>query len=550
MSYKYESVVNVIGHINPDTDSVCSAIAYANLKSQSTGEKYIPKRAGQINAETQFVLKHFGVSAPDYMGDVRTQVIDIDVQRVTGVSQEISLKRAWELMKTDTLQTLPIVDASQKLLGLITIEDIAKSYMDVYDSRIISKAGTPFHNIVETLDGDMIHGDMDEEITSGKCLIAAANPDLMESYIEKDDIVILGNRYESQLCAIEMGAKCIIVCDGALVSYTISRLAESRGCYIIKTPYDTFTASRLINQSIPIRFFMKSENLITFGLGEYLDDIRDTMAKKRYRDFPILDWNENYFGMISRRSLLGARKKKLILVDHNELTQAVDGMEEAEIIEIIDHHRIGSIETMGPVFFRNQPVGCTATIITQLYDEKGVVPDRKIAGLLASAIISDTLMFRSPTCTALDRATCERLADMAGINITEMANNMFRAASSLQGKTPEEICYQDFKIFNNEGRSFGVSQVTSMDSQELDSIREKVKEYLPQVMEQQDLDMMFMMMTNIVDTSTELLCCGLHADLLAKEAFDIADGDEHIILKDIVSCKKQFLPAFVEALHQ
>mgnify|MGYP000084377639 CR=1 FL=1 len=263
---------------------------------------------------------------------------------------------AWELMKTDTLQTLPIVDASQKLLGLITIEDIAKSYMDVYDSRIISKAGTPFHNIVETLDGDMIHGDMDEEITSGKCLIAAANPDLMESYIEKDDIVILGNRYESQLCAIEMGAKCIIVCDGALVSYTISRLAESRGCYIIKTPYDTFTASRLINQSIPIRFFMKSENLITFGLGEYLDDIRDTMAKKRYRDFPILDWNENYFGMISRRSLLGARKKKLILVDHNELTQAVDGMEEAEIIEIIDHHRIGSIETMGPVFFPQSAV--------------------------------------------------------------------------------------------------------------------------------------------------------------------------------------------------
>ena len=281
----------------------------------------------------------------------------------------------------------------------ITIEDIAKSYMDVYDSRIISKAGTPFHNIVETLDGDMIHGDMDEEITSGKCLIAAANPDLMESYIEKDDIVILGNRYESQLCAIEMGAKCIIVCDGALVSYTISRLAESRGCYIIKTPYDTFTASRLINQSIPIRFFMKSENLITFGLGEYLDDIRDTMAKKRYRDFPILDWNENYFGMISRRSLLGARKKKLILVDHNELTQAVDGMEEAEIIEIIDHHRIGSIETMGPVFFRNQPLGCTATIIYQMYRESGVELTEKIAGLLCSAILSDTLIYRSPTCT-------------------------------------------------------------------------------------------------------------------------------------------------------
>ena len=538
MSYKYESVVNVIGHINPDTDSVCSAIAYANLKSQSTGEKYIPKRAGQINAETQFVLKHFGVSAPDYMGDVRTQVIDIDVQRVTGVSQEISLKRAWELMKTDTLQTLPIVDASQKLLGLITIEDIAKSYMDVYDSRIISKAGTPFHNIVETLDGDMIHGDMDEEITSGKCLIAAANPDLMESYIEKDDIVILGNRYESQLCAIEMGAKCIIVCDGALVSYTISRLAESRGCYIIKTPYDTFTASRLINQSIPIRFFMKSENLITFGLGEYLDDIRDTMAKKRYRDFPILDWNENYFGMISRRSLLGARKKKLILVDHNELTQAVDGMEEAEIIEIIDHHRIGSIETMGPVFFRNQPLGCTATIT------------EKIAGLLCSAILSDTLIYRSPTCTDTDREAAEALAEIAGIDTEQYAAEMFAAGSKLSSKSPEEIFYQDFKKFVANDLVFGVGQITSMDRQELVAIKDKLLPYMEKALANHEVEMLFFMLTDILQGTTELLYHGNGARELAVKAFHLPEDTKQIILQDTVSRKKQIIPAMMIAAQE
>ena len=550
MSYKYESVVNVIGHINPDTDSVCSAIAYANLKSQSTGEKYIPKRAGQINAETQFVLKHFGVSAPDYMGDVRTQVIDIDVQRVTGVSQEISLKRAWELMKTDTLQTLPIVDASQKLLGLITIEDIAKSYMDVYDSRIISKAGTPFHNIVETLDGDMIHGDMDEEITSGKCLIAAANPDLMESYIEKDDIVILGNRYESQLCAIEMGAKCIIVCDGALVSYTISRLAESRGCYIIKTPYDTFTASRLINQSIPIRFFMKSENLITFGLGEYLDDIRDTMAKKRYRDFPILDWNENYFGMISRRSLLGARKKKLILVDHNELTQAVDGMEEAEIIEIIDHHRIGSIETMGPVFFRNQPLGCTATIIYQMYRESGVELTEKIAGLLCSAILSDTLIYRSPTCTDTDREAAEALAEIAGIDTEQYAAEMFAAGSKLSSKSPEEIFYQDFKTFSQDGVEFGVGQLSAMTQEELEQVRDKLLPYLRDVLVERKIEMVFVMLTNIIEETTYLICAGEKADDLVEKAYHVhKEGDYHV-LKGVVSRKKQLIPMFMSAMQE
>ena len=337
MPLSSEKVVNVIGHINPDTDTICSAIAYARLKREITGENYVAKRAGQINAETRFVLKKFGVLPPDYMNDVRPQVIDIDVGRVKGVGEDISLKKAWELMREDALQTLPIVDESQYLKGLITIEDIAKSYMDVYDSRIIANAQTPFRNIVETLGGEMISGDSDEMIKTGKCLIAAANPDLMESYIEKGDIVILGNRYESQLCAIEMGAKCIIVCDGAPVSFTITKLAQDKGCFIIKTPYDTFTASRLINQSIPIRFFMKSENLITFGLGEFLDDIRDVMAKKRYRDFPILDWNGKYFGMISRRRLLGARKKKLILVDHNEPSQAVDGIEDAELLEIIDH---------------------------------------------------------------------------------------------------------------------------------------------------------------------------------------------------------------------
>lgn len=545
-----EGVINVIGHSNPDTDSVCSAIAYAYLKRKVTGKAYIPKRAGQINAETDFVLKYFGVPAPDYMGDVRTQVIDIDVERVTGVDQQISLKKAWTLMKNDTLQTLPVVDSSQHLLGLITIEDIAKSYMDVYDSRIIATAGTPFHNVVETLDGEMLHGEMEEKIVSGKCLIAAANPDLMESYIEKDDIVILGNRYESQLCAIEMGAKCIIVCDGSLVSYTISKLAESKGCYIIKTPYDTFTASRLINQSIPISFFMKSDHIVSFGLGDYLEDIRGTMAKKRYRDFPILDWNGKYYGMISRRSLMGARKKKLILVDHNERSQAVDGIEDAEILEIIDHHRIGNLETMSPVFFRNQPLGCTATIIYQMFLEAEVALPKDIAGLLCSAILSDTLIYRSPTCTDTDRATAEQLAIIAGISTEKYATEMFAAGSNLSAKSPEEIFYQDFKKFVVGDLVFGVGQITAMDHKELDAIKDKLLPYMEKALADHGVNMMFFMLTDILQGNTRLLYNGNGARELAIKAFHLPADTEAIMLQDVVSRKKQIIPAMIIAAQE
>lgn len=545
-----EKVVNVIGHINPDTDSICSAIAYARLKREVTGENYVAKRAGQINAETRFVLKRFGILPPDYMNDVRPQVIDIDVGRVKGVGEDISLKKAWELMREDALQTLPIVDENEFLKGLITIEDIAKSYMDVYDSRIIANAGTPFRNIVETLGGEMISGEPDETIKSGKCLIAAANPDLMESYIEKGDIVILGNRYESQLCAIEMGAKCIIVCDGAPVSFTITKLAQDKGCFIIKTPYDTFTASRLINQSIPIRFFMKSENLITFGLGEFLDDIRDVMAKKRYRDFPILDWNGRYFGMISRRRLLGARKKKLILVDHNEPSQAVDGIEDAELLEIIDHHRIGSIETMGPVFFRNQPLGCTATIIYQMYKENNVDVTPEIAGLLCSAILSDTLVYRSPTCTETDKAAAEELAAIAGIKTQDYAMEMFAAGSDLSSKSPEEIFYQDFKKFVVGEQTFGVGQITAMTGRELTAIKEKLTPYMQKAMAAHEVSMLFFMLTDILQASTELLYYGSGARELALEAFHLPKDTETIILKNTVSRKKQIIPAMMMALQE
>lgn len=542
--------IHVIGHINPDTDSVCSALAYAALKRELTGKHYVAKRAGQINSETRFVLQRFGVSEPEYLSDVRTQVFDIDVERVAGVNSNISLKKAWEIMREKSLVTLPVVQEEGWLEGLITIEDIAKSYMDVYDNHIIARARTPFHNLVETLDGEMVFGNPDEVISSGKCLIAAANPDLMENYIEKDDIVILGNRYESQLCAIEMGAKCIIVCDGSLVSFTIKKLAESKGCFIIKTPYDTYTATRLVNQSMPIRHFMKSHDLVMFHRNDYIDDIRETMAKKRHRDFPIMELNGTYYGMISRRSLLGARKKRLVLVDHNEITQAVDGLAEAEVLEVIDHHRIGSLETMNPVFFRNQPLGCTATIIYQMYQENEVNISKETAGLLCSAILSDTLIFRSPTCTETDKQAAYALAEIAGVEPEAYAAEMFAAGSNLSRKSPEEIFYQDFKKFAVDDVSFGVGQINSMTQDELDAVKDKLIPYMEKALADHGIPMLFFMLTNILQGRTELLYAGTGAKELALKTFHLPEDTTQIILENTVSRKKQVIPVIMQTIQQ
>ena len=541
--------VYIIGHKNPDTDSICSALAYAYLKNHLEGGGYIAARAGQLNQETQYVLNFFQAEAPVYVADVMTQVKDIEIRKTAGVRGNLSLKQAWNLMRELGVVTLPVTN-ERKLEGLITIGDIATSYMDVYDSKILSTANTQYRNIVDTLEGTMLIGSDEDYYNRGKVLIAAANPDLMEDYIEEGDLVILGNRYESQLCAIEMRAGCIIVCEGAKVSLTIKKLAEEHQCVVISTPHDTFTAARLINQSMPIQYFMKSKDLTVFNVSEKTEDIKEIMGQKRYRDFPIVDKEENYVGMISMRNLLNLKRKKLILVDHNEESQAVDGIEYAEILEIIDHHRIGSLETMSPVFFRNQPLGCTATIMYQMYQEKGVEIPRKIAGLLCSAIISDTLMFRSPTCTAVDKAAAENLSSIAGIEIEELAIDMFSAGSNLGARTPKEIFYQDFKRFSVNGIEFAVGQINSMNTIELGEIREKLLPYLETAYKEIGLNMIFFMLTNIVKETTELLCYGQNADSLVREAFQLSEESDTYELKGLVSRKKQLIPALVSVIQQ
>ena len=545
----------VIGHRNPDTDSICSAICYANLKQAVTGEEYMPARAGHVNGETQFVLDYFGAEEPQLVEDVRTQVRDIEIRKTKGVADNISLKRAWNIMQENNVVTIPSVREDGTLEGLITVGDITKTYMNIYDSSILSKANTQYSNIIETLEAELIIGSAEAYFDQGKVLIAAANPDLMEFYIEPHDLVILGNRYESQLCAIEMGADCIIVCEGAAVSMTIKKIAQERGCTIIATTYDTYTAARLINQSMPISYFMTREHQITFNSDDYIDEIREVMASKRHRDFPILDKDGRYLGMISRRNLLGAKGKQVILVDHNEKNQAVAGIENAEILEIIDHHRLGTIQTMSPVFFRNQPLGCTATIIYQMYQEAGIKVEPKIAGLLCSAIVSDTLLFRSPTCTPVDEMAARALADIAGIDIEKYAMEMFSAGSNLKDKSDEEIFYQDFKRFTSGKVTIGVGQITSLNGGELDKLKGRMEAFMEKALENNGLDMIFFMLTNILTETTELICEGQGALQLAGKAFhqDIELLEEEglkepvLRLPGVVSRKKQLIPELMLA---
>ena len=549
-----EKKVFVIGHKNPDTDSICSAIAYAALKNKTDDGVFVPKRAGEVNNETKYVLDFFDVETPEFIGHVGTQVKDVEIKPTPSLNEGISLKNAWNKMRDLRESTMPIVNDGV-LEGIISVKDIATANMDIYETRILAISHTKYTNVLDAIDGTMIVGDSEEEITKGKILIGAANPDLLENYVEDGDMLLTGNRFENQLCGIEMNAGCIVVCTGAPISKTIQKLAKENNCKIISTPHDTLMVARLISQSAPVRYFMKKDHLITFSREDFISDIRDTLAKIRHRDFPVLDRDGKYCGMLSRRSLLNMDNKKIILVDHNEKGQAVDGIDEAEILEIIDHHRLGSMETALPVFFRNQPLGCTATIIYQMYNENNLEIDRETAGLLCSAIISDTLLFRSPTCTETDRVAGLALACAAGIDIDKYAADMFAAGSNLKDISDEEIFYQDFKRFSAGKVAFGVGQISSLNADELEQLKKRLAPYMVKVQQEHGLDMLFFMLTNILTQSTELLWQGSGAESMILKAFHMEQQEpEHLDAKEcavtlpgVVSRKKQLIPAIMIA---
>ncbi len=551
MHLNHEKEVIVIGHKNPDTDSICSAIAYADLKQKLTGKKHTPKRAGEVSKETAFALSYFGVSAPGFLADVRTRVCDMEIKEVPAVDGKISIKQAYSLMKDNDASTVCITDEDGCPEGLITISNIAASDMDVYDNRIVSKAKTPYENIVRVLEAKVICGDISGTFEEGRVTIAANTPEMMVDYVAEHDMVVIGNRFESQFFSIEMGASCIILCTNAEPNETIIERAEKKGCIILSSPYDSYTVARLINQSMPIDFFMTAHHILSFSLEDYTDDVKEVMARERHRYFPVLDEHGRYIGQISKRSFLATEKKQVILVDHNEKNQAIDGVENADILEIIDHHRLGGLESINPVFFRNQPLGCTATIVYQMFCESGVTIERSIAGLLCSAILSDTLMFRSPTCTQADEAAAQALAEIAGIDIPQYAQQMFEAGSDLSSRSTEEIFYQDYKTFSAAGVNFGVGQITSVSDAGLRQQIPALRELMQEKVQKDPSTMLFFLLTNIIEESSIVLCCGTQAEEILKQSNHLEEiPEEGLLLPGMVSRKKQFVPSIIATLQQ
>ena len=543
--------VVVIGHRNPDTDSICSAIAYAELKNRTSTLVCEPRRAGKMNQETEFVLKKFGVTPPRMCTDVNPKIRDVDYREMPGIPGSTSLRRAWKIMRDQQIDTLSITSADNELEGIITVKDLATANMDVFDTAVLAKSRTSYKNILETLNGTMVVGNADAVCTTGHIKIGTATPEMLESSVEKGDIVILSNRYESQLCAIEKEASLLIICNGAKVGRTIQRIADETGVAIMTTPVDTYAAGKLISQCAPISYYMTRDNILKFTLVTPVADVLRVMAKVRHRYFPILDEEGKYCGMVSRRNVIALRKRRIILVDHNEATQAVEGFDQAEILEIIDHHRIGSLETSGPVYFRNQPVGCTATIITQMYDENGVDIPPQIAGLLLAAILSDTLAFRSPTCTPVDENTAKRLAKIAGVDIEEFSTEMFEAGEKLDGKTPEEVFLQDFKVFMCGDIRFGVAQGSYMTRKNLQAAEALLQPYLEEARNKQNVEDIYMLLTDVPKEESVVISSGRYAAEVLADGFETQPADDgSFTLPGVVSRKKQFIPALMTAYQE
>lgn len=540
----------VIGHKNPDTDSICSAICYADLKRRLTGEDFVPCRAGEINDETRFVLDKFDVDAPQLIESLEPTINDVQFREVEGISPRISLRHAWEHMRDNNIQSLPVITKRGKIKGIITLGDEARFYLEDQDPRALSKASTPYLNIAETLWGEIIVGDSEAKFMKGKIVVAAYHPTLIEDSVSEGDLVILGSNTELQKHAIDRGAGCIVICVGAKVTPAVRKRAEETGCVIIVSPMDIYTCAKLVTHAMPVGHIMLKDGIITFNTDELVADVKATVSKLRIRYFPVLDSNDCYVGMMSQRNLLDIERQRVILVDHNEKGQAIDGIQSAEVVEVIDHHRIDSVETVNPIYFRAQPLGCTATIISMMYRENNFEIEPTIAGLLCSAILSDTLMFRSPTCTMLDESMACQLAQIAGIDVKEHAMAMFNAGSKLGRKSADEIYHLDCKRFSAATASIIVSQVTSVSDKELEKVKRKLLPYMESLLPTSGADMLFAMLTNIIEQSTELLFVGQNARVVVQNAFSQEADADSVFLEGVVSRKKQVIAPLIAAIDE
>lgn len=536
-----KDIIYISGHRNPDTDSICSAIAYAELKNKTGETPAIPIRLGKISRETKFVLDYFKVEEPEFMETIKAQIQDLNIDNVAPISPDISLKMAWSIMQKNNLKTLPVVGNNDQLIGLASLSNITSTYMDIWNNNILSKSKTTLDNILETLSAKCIYGDITSNNFKGKIVVAAMQPESACDLIEEGDIVICGDREDTQELIINLKASLMIITGKHEVSEKIIDRAKKANCAIITTPYDTYTTSRLLPQSVPVEYIMTKDDLVVFHHDDLVDEIRDIMLETRYRSYPVVDNNKKVLGSISRYHLISKNKKKVILVDHNERSQSVPGLEDAQLVAIIDHHRIADIQTGSPIYFRNEPVGCTATIIASMYFENGIIPSKQISGILCAAIISDTLLLKSPTSTNTDKYMLKRLAEIAALDVETFAEQMFKEGSSLKGKSTDEIFNQDFKVFNINSLKVGVGQINTMDIEGFNSLKNDMLSYMENKASKEKFNLLILMVTDLLKDGSEILVVGKESYLVNK-AFGIELKDNSVYLPNVMSRKKQIIP--------
>ena len=542
-----KDIIYVTGHKNPDSDSICAAYSYAEFKNLTGDTKAVPVRLGNISQETQFVLDYFGAEAPELLKTVRLMVKDLNFDKISPVLPTLSLKAAWNVMKENNMKTLPVADANNHLLGVLSVSNLTSCYMDMWDNTILSKSNTTLENILDTLSATACYVNEAVKTFPGKIVVSAMDPKSMVDHINAGDIAIVGDREEAQVALIDKKVSLMIVTGSHTPSENIITLARENGVTVIVTPHDSFTTSRLIVQSVPVEYVMVKEDIVSFANDELVDDIKDVMAQTRFRSYPVTDENGRVLGMVARYHLISKHKKKVIQVDHNERGQSVDGLEDAEVVEIIDHHRVADIQTNNPIYFRNEPVGSTSTIVAKCFFENGIRPSRKAAGLLCGAIISDTLLFRSPTCTPQDKYICKKIAEIAGINIEEFAKEMFKAGTSLKGKTVEQIFNTDFKPFTIEGTKVGISQVNTMDIDGFMPLKDDMLIHMNNEADKCGYDIVMLLLTDILNEGSQILVAGKKPELVEK-AFDIKLEDSMAFLAGVLSRKKQVIPPLTNSI--
>lgn len=543
-------LVYVSGHRNPDTDSICSAIAYSYLLNATNKYNAVPVRLGEINRETEYVLKRFGVEHPVLLKTVKQKVEDLNYDKVTVFSKDLTLKTAWFLLKQQNLKSAPILDEHGQLLGLLSTSNIIEGYMDQWDSEVLKKAKTPVENVIDTLEANVIYLNENLKVINGDIHIAAMSGSEAKKRIHENDVVIVGGDRSDDLEELISVKPSLIVLTGSLTAdENVVKKCEEQGISIISTPFNTYQTSQQIVQAIPVEYVMIKGDIKTFSTDDTLDYMKEVMSETRYRGYPVIDLNNRCVGSISRFALLKGLRKKVILVDHNERGQSIPGIEEADILEIVDHHRVADIQTVGPLLFRGEPLGSTATIVTKIFDELDVEMPSHIAGLLLGAVVSDTLLFKSPTCTPVDTKIAKKLAEIAGVDIQEFAMEMFKAGTSLVGKTVDEIFNQDFKKFSFDNLQVGVAQVNSMDIEGFLPYKKDMLDYMNKFAEDNNLEFTLLLLTDIINANSEIFVGGPRPELVEK-AFNVQLTECQGTLAGVISRKKQVVPAITAIMSE